>query len=71
MLDTRLTASEEGFVTGTITVDDPTAGVDRTFAVLGRVSLLGLRIVSMTGIWMSTSELPFATGEFTLAIRRR
>lgn len=71
VLDARLTASEEGFVTGTITVDDPTTGVDRTFAVLARTSLLGLRIVSMTGIWMSTNELPFATGEFTLAIRRR
>lgn len=71
VLDARLTASQDGFVTGTITVDDPTSGVDRTFAVLGRTSLLGLRIVSMTGIWMSTNDLPFATGEFTLAIRRR
>lgn len=71
VLSIRLTASEEGFVTGTIGLDDPTAGVDRTFAVLGRTTLLGLRIVSMTGIWMSTTEMPFATGEFTLAIRRR
>lgn len=71
VLEARLTASEEGFITGTITVDDPTAGIDRTFAVLARTTLLGLRMVSMTGIWMSTSEMPFATGEFTLALRRR
>jgi hypothetical protein len=71
VLDARLTASEDGFVTGTIKVDDPTTGVDQTLAVLARTSLLGLRIVSMTGIWISTTELPFATGEFTLAIRRR
>lgn len=71
VLDVSLTASEEGFVTGTITVDDPTSGVDRTFAVLARTSLLGLRIVSMNGIWMSTNDLPFATGQFTMAIRRR
>lgn len=71
VLDARLTASKEGFVTGAITVDDPEAGVDRTFTVLARASLLGLRIVFMTGIWMSTTDLPFATGEFTFAIRRR
>ncbi len=71
VLDVNLTASEAGFVTGVMTVDDPTAGVDRTFTVLARTSLLGLRIVSMTGIWMSTTDLPFATGEFTMAIRRR
>ncbi|MCO5318748.1 MAG: hypothetical protein M9942_09955 [Microthrixaceae bacterium] len=71
VLDVRLTASEDGFITGTMAVDDPEAGVDRTFAVLARTTLLGLRIVSMTGMWMSTSEMPFATGEFTLALRRR
>ncbi|MEZ5238878.1 MAG: hypothetical protein R2716_07980 [Microthrixaceae bacterium] len=71
VLEVRMTASEDGFVTGTMTVDDPTAGVDRTLTVLGRTTLLGLRIVSITGIWLSTTDMPFATGEFTLAIRRR
>ena len=70
-LSVQLTAAPNGFVTGTLTLDDPEAGVDRTFSVVARISLLGLRIVSLSGIWMSTSDMPFATGEFNMAIRRR
>lgn len=70
-MSVKFAAAENGFVTGTLTLDDPDSGVDRTFTVLARTSLLGLRIVSLSGIWMSTNDLPFATGEFNMAIRRR
>lgn len=58
------------FATGTMTVVDPDAGIDRTFLVLASPSVLGVRVVSLTGMWISTDELPVATGEFALAIRR-
>jgi hypothetical protein len=70
-MEFTLTAAENGFVTGTVRIDDPEAGIDRTFTLLGRANILGVRILSLTGMWMSISDLPFATGEFSMAIRRR
>lgn len=65
--------SQEGkpFITGQITVTDPEGGIDRTFLVLGRAVVIGIRVFSLTGIWISTDDLPFATGKFNLAVRRR
>jgi hypothetical protein len=67
----KMTANDNGFVTGTADVDDPEAGINRTFTLLGRANLLGARILRLSGIWMTTSDLPMATGEFVMAIRRR
>lgn len=67
----KMTAGENGFVTGTIEIDDPEAGINRTFTILGRANLLGVRILRLSGIWMSTNDLPMASGEFVMAIRRR
>ncbi len=67
----KATAGDNGFVTGTVSIDDPEAGIDRTFTILGRANLFGVRILRLSGIWMSTSDLPMATGEFMMAIRRR
>ena len=59
------------FITGQISVTDPESGIDRTFLVLGRAVVIGVRVFSLAGIWISTDDLPFATGEFNLAVRRR
>jgi hypothetical protein len=59
------------FATGTMTVVDPEAGIDRTFLVLGTPTVLGVRVVSLTGLWISTDDLPVISGEFRVAIRRR
>ena len=59
------------FATGTMTVTDPDAGIDRTFLVLATPTVLGVRSVSLSGMWISTDELPVTSGEFRLAIRRR
>lgn len=59
------------FATGTMTVVDPEAGIDRTFLVLATPSVIGVRVVSLTGLWISTDDLPVVSGEFRLAIRRR
>lgn len=56
---------------GTITVVDPEAGIDRTFLVLASPSILGVRVVSLSGVWISTDEIPVISGEFRLAVRRR
>lgn len=58
-------------VSGQITVTDPTMGVDRSFMVLGRPTLLGVRVLSIRGIWVTTEDLPWATGTFDMAVRRR
>ena len=58
------------FATGTMTVVDPEAGIDRTFLVLATPSVIGVRVVSLTGMWISTDDLPVISGEFRLAIRR-
>ena len=58
------------FATGTLTVVDPEAGIDRTFLVLATPSVIGVRVVSLTGMWISTDDLPVISGEFRLAIRR-
>ncbi len=71
-LGMQLTADPESpFLTGTLALKDPETGIDRTFFVLGRATLLGVRVFSITGVWYSSDELPFATGEFNLAVRRR
>ncbi len=68
----QMTADAESpFLTGTMALKDPETGIDRTFFVLGRATLLGVRVFSITGVWYSSDELPFATGEFNLAVRRR
>ncbi len=67
----KMTANDEGFVTGSADIDDPEAGINRTFTILARANLLGARILRLSGIWMTTSDLPMATGEFVMAIRRR
>lgn len=59
------------FATGQLTLVDPEQGIDRTFLVLGTPSVIGIRVVSLSGMWFSTDDLPFATGEFRLAVRRR
>ena len=59
------------FSTGQMTAVDPAAGIDRTFLVLGTASAIGVRVVSLSGIWTSTDDLPFVSGEFRLAVRRR
>lgn len=59
------------FATGTMTVVDPEAGIDRTFLVLATPSVIGVRVVSLTGLWISTDDLPVISGEFRLAIRRQ
>lgn len=59
------------FATGTVAVTDPEAGIDRTFTVLAKPGFVGTRAFSLDGIWFSTEDLPFATGRFSLAIRRR
>ncbi len=59
------------YATGQMTIVDPAAGIDRTFLVLGTPSVIGLRVVSLAGLWISTTELPVASGEFRLAVTRR
>lgn len=59
------------YAAGQMTIVDPAAGIDRTFLVLGTPSVLGLRVVSLAGMWISTNELPVASGEFRLAVTRR
>ncbi len=58
------------FATGTLTVVDPAAGIDRTFLILAEPSVLGIRVVSLTGTWISTDEIPVISGKFRLALRR-
>jgi hypothetical protein len=59
------------FATGRMTITDPERGIDRTLLVLGEPSVIGIRVVALSGMWMTTDELPFAAGEFRLAVRRR
>jgi hypothetical protein len=65
--------AEEGsnFVTGQMTLVDLERGINRTFTLLGSTSVIGIRVVSVSGMWVSTEDLPFAAGEFRLAVRRR
>jgi hypothetical protein len=70
-LGIKLTAEQGIFVAGTITAVDPDQGIDRQFLVLGRTQLLGTRILQVAGVWYTTDDLPFATGQFNLAVRRR
>ena len=58
-------------VSGRITITDPASGVDRSFMVLGRPTVLGVRVLSISGIWVTTQDLPWATGRFDMAVRRR
>lgn len=68
-LDLRFSEGRQ-FTTGTMTVTDASAGLDRTFLVIARSGLLGVRVATLDGIWISTGDLPVASGEFRLAIRR-
>lgn len=63
---------EEGkaFGAGTMTIVDAEAGIDRTLLVLVRPGVIGVRVASLDGVWFSSGELPMATGELRLAIRR-
>jgi hypothetical protein len=70
-LGVKLTAERGIFVAGTLTAVDPEQGIDRKFLALGRVQLLGARILQISGVWYVTDDLPFATGEFNIAVRRR
>ena len=71
--EVNLTMSPSGgaFVTGTFRIIDPNGGIDRTFLVLGHAFLVAVRVFSISGMWVSSNDLPFATGEFNVAIRRR
>jgi hypothetical protein len=64
-------AQNQPYVVGRATLKDPEAGVDRTFTILGKVSAVGLRVFGIAGIWMTTDEVPFASGKFNIAVRRR
>jgi len=58
------------FVTGEITLVDPSKGINRSFTVLGTASVIGLRVASVSGIWVSTDDLPFVSGKFRIGLRR-
>jgi hypothetical protein len=58
------------FVTGQMTLIDPTKGINRTFTVLGTASVIGLRVASVSGMWISTDDLPFVSGKFRIGLRR-
>ena len=58
------------FVTGQMTVIDPSKGINRSFTVLGTASVIGLRVASVSGIWISTDDLPFVSGKFRIGLRR-
>ena len=58
------------FATGQMRLVDPAQGIDRTFLVLGTASAIGVRVVSLSGLWVTTDDLPFVSGEFRLAVRR-
>ncbi len=71
-LDVDLATRAGGpFVTGRIAVTDATTGAERTLTVLGRLNAVGLRVFGISGIWMTTDDVPFASGKFDLAVRRR
>jgi hypothetical protein len=71
-MELRLRArTNQPWLVGTLSVSDPQAGIDRTFAVLARANVVGVRVFSIAGTWFSTEELPFATGRFNVAVRRR
>ena len=59
------------FATGRLSLSDPEKGIERSFLILGTPSVLGVRVASLSGMWISTDDLPFASGEFRLAVRRR
>ena len=59
------------FATGRLSLSDPEQGIERSFLILGTPSVLGVRVASLSGMWVSTDDLPFASGEFRLAVRRR
>ena len=71
VMQVDLRAEGGAAVTGQITITDPESGIDRTFMVLGRPTVLGVRVFSISGIWISTADLPWATGRFDMAVRRR
>ncbi|MGB3412634.1 MAG: hypothetical protein WBA45_15735 [Microthrixaceae bacterium] len=58
------------FGAGTMTIVDPEKGINRTFTITGSASLLGVRIASLSGIWISTDDLPFMSGEFRISVGR-
>ncbi|MCB1255724.1 MAG: hypothetical protein KDB26_01370 [Microthrixaceae bacterium] len=58
------------FSSGTMTLVDPEAGINRTFVITGAASLVGMRVASMSGIWFSTADMPFTTGQFRLSVLR-
>lgn len=62
--------TDREFMSGTMTLVDPDKGINRTFVITGSASLLGLRVASVSGIWISTTDMPFATGEFRISILR-
>ncbi len=66
-----LSAGAGGFVTGRIALTDPATGIERRLAVIGRLDAVGLRVFGISGIWFTTEDLPFASGKFDIAIRRR
>ena len=57
--------------TGRIALTDPATGIERRLAVIGRLDAVGLRVFGISGIWFTTEDLPFASGKFDIAIRRR
>ena len=58
------------FSSGTMTLVDPEAGINRTFLITGAASLIGMRVASMSGIWISNAEMPFTSGEFRISVVR-
>jgi hypothetical protein len=53
-----------------MTLIDPSKGINRSFTVLGTASVIGLRVASVSGIWISTDDLPFVSGKFRIGLRR-
>lgn len=57
--------------TGEMHIFDPEAGIDSTLFLLAEPSAFGFRVISVSGVWSRTAELPMATGEFQIQLRRR
>jgi hypothetical protein len=65
-----LQSVDNRFLMGTIQIADQKAKVNRTFTVLGAITIQSYRYASLRGIWLKTSSMPFQSGRIDVTLYR-
>jgi hypothetical protein len=65
-----LQSVDSRFLMGTVQISDPKAKMNRTFTIIGSITIQSYRYATLRGIWLTTTSMPFQSGRIDVTLYR-